>query len=132
MSFYRNEVRTARKEHLCNTCHAYIKIGEKYHNKAGNQDGDIWDSKECEKCQPVIKEFYYETGGDDGYNDEGIREWWQEDKCPECIKYWPECNPDGNCENPCGDEENGKCTGGDSCDEMTHYCRCENFKEIIE
>jgi len=127
MSFYRDEIRTARKDHKCDLCHGKIEIGEKYHNKAGNDGSMIWDSKECEKCQSVKDEFYKETGGDDGYCDDFIRYWWREEKCHKCKDYWPECNPNHTCKEPCDCKENGKCTGGDYCDKMTHYCRCENF-----
>lgn len=106
MSFYRDTVRVARKEHKCELCGGAIKVGEKYHDKAGHGD-DFWQSKECEMCQTVIDEYHQTPyiDRDDGYYDEGIREWWREEKCGQCIKYKQEC------------------------DEMTHYCRCEKFGE---
>lgn len=136
MSFYRDELRKARLLHECDLCRTTIKIGEKYHSKAGNQDGDIWTSSECEKCQPVISDFL-ENGSDDGYCEEYIRDWWVEEKCPRCVNFWPECNPSAECmpyasirkESVCDECKNGRCTAGDYCDKMTHYCRCENFKE---
>ena len=56
MSFYRDTVRTARKEHKCDLCGVTIQKGEKYHDKAGN-DPDMWGSKECDKCQSVLDDF---------------------------------------------------------------------------
>jgi hypothetical protein len=133
MSFYRDTVRTARKEHKCGLCGAIIKKGEKYHDKAGNELGDIFYVKECEKCQPVIDEFcssdHYERS--EGYCEEWIQEWWRDVKCYECKHRYPICEPDKSCGDPktC-DEINkyGQCTGGDTCDKMTHYCRCEKFE----
>jgi len=106
MSFYRDTLRKARKTHRCELCRAVILIGEKYHDKAGNQDGDIWTFKECEKCQPVIIEFMDSFRVDDGYCDDFIRDWWMEEKCHKC-----------------------KHISEDDC-EMTHYCRCEKFEKV--
>ncbi|MEA4805110.1 hypothetical protein [Acetobacterium wieringae] len=132
MSFYRDTVRTARKEHKCNLCGAIIRKGEKYHDKAGN-DPDMWDSKECEKCQPVLNEFcssdHYDRS--EGYCEEWIQEWWLDEKCYACKHRYPVCKPDASCGNPktCSEiNKHGRCTGGDTCDDMTHYCRCEKFE----
>ncbi len=109
MSFYRNTIRTARKEHVCSLCEGIIKKGEKYHDKAGNAvncDAIFW-GKECQACQPVIAEFF-EKGGmyaDDGYNADLLADWWREYKC---------CN----------------CANLDELCQMTHYCRCEDFEAL--
>lgn len=95
MSFYRDTIRTARKEHKCEVCHGIIMKGEKYHDKAGNED-DLWYQKECEKCQPAIWE-YLAQDSDWGYCDESIQEWWGEEKCPKCIKYYQDCKPTSDC-----------------------------------
>lgn len=134
MSFYRDTMRTARKDHKCDLCGAIIQKGEKYHDKAGN-DPDMWSSKECEKCQPVIDEYFDSNSSyrDEGYCADWLHDWWRDYKCPECKYEYPKCNPDADCE--CSDPEDcdvldkyGRCQGGDSCDEMTHYCRCEKFE----
>ena len=141
MSFYRDTVRTARKEHKCCLCNGTIKVGEKYHDKAGNAGNDdnlIYYGKECELCQPVIKEFFKSGAGEEGYCDDYIQEWWQDEKCPECKKRYYKCEPDQDCsfriieENIiCSDRtEYGTCSAGDNCTDMTHYRRCENFDPI--
>ena len=126
MGFYRDTVRKARKEHKCNVCHGVIHIGEKYHDKAGKHD-DMWFSKECDACQPVIIEFLASGHADDGYCDEYIQEWWRDVVCYGCKHYWPICKPDSYCYMPCDNLKDGRCLGGDTCDEMTHYCRCEKY-----
>lgn len=132
MSFYRDTVRTARREHKCELCGAVIQKGEKYHDKAGN-DPDMWDSKECEKCQPVLDEFanseHYDRS--EGYCDEWIQEWWRDYKCDTCKNRLLPCDPDG-CDSvsECGNYKDGKCEDA-FCDDMTHYCRCEKF-EVTE
>ena len=136
MSFYRDTIRTARKEHKCSLCQGAIKAGEKYHDKAGTCYGDdsmIYHSKECFSCQVIINEFM-ETA-DEGYNAEYINEWWREVKCYECRHRWPLCESvreaDCNVEKltECKTYKDGRCTGGDRCDDMTHYCRCEKFEQ---
>jgi len=137
MSFYRNTTRTARKEHKCELCDGTILRGEKYHDKAGNQDGDLWTSKECEKCQPVIVEFMSSGYADDGYCDEYIRDWWREEICCFCKHEYLPCKPDSDCITDFIDEDGHcekltpylTCKAGDTCDDMTHYCRCEKFEK---
>ena len=114
MSFYRDTIRTARKEHKCDLCHGIIKIGDKYHDRAGNSANDescIYWAKECEACQPVIKDFVESSSYDssEGYCDEYIQEWWREEKCRECNYRFE-----------------------DDCDGMTHYCRCEKYEKVEE
>lgn len=117
MSFYRDTVRTARKEHKCELCGAIIQKGEKYHDKAGNEPDGIWYTIECEKCQPVIDGYFGEksTNTNDGYTRDDLREWWRSEKCDFC-KYIQQVDS-GN-----GSPEYSRCY------EMTHYCRCENFE----
>ena len=138
MSFYRDTVRTARKEHKCYLCGAIIQKGEKYHDKAGNEFGDVFHAKECEICQLVIDEFCNSELYDrsDGYCADWLQDWWRDYKCPDCKHEYPECKPDNDCE--CNDPKDcdvldgyGRCQGGDSCDDMTHYCRCEKFEMEI-
>lgn len=133
MSFYRDTVRTARKEHKCNLCGAIIRKCEEYHDKAGNEFGDIFYAKECEKCQPVLDEFcssdHYDRS--EGYCEEWIQSWWMDEKCFACKHRYPVCKPDASCgdRKTCSEiNKYDRCTGGDTCDEMTHYCRCEKFE----
>jgi len=137
MSFYRDTVRTARKEHKCELCGAIIRKGEKYHDKAGNEFGDVVCLKECEKCQLVIYEYFNSNSNymDEGYCADWLNDWWRDYKCYDCKHEYPECKPDDDCEcdyfKDCKYSDNiGRCHGGDSCDEMTHFCRCEKFEVI--
>jgi len=110
MSFYRDTIRKARKQHACELCGAIIKVGDEYHDKSSNEFGDIFNTKECKECQPFLNEFV-SSGAydpDTGYNENTIHDWWIEEKCETCehrlLFYHDEC-------------------------ELTHYCRCENFKK---
>lgn len=137
MSFYRDTIRVARKEHKCDICKGVIKKGEKYHEKAGlNYDGEFFHSKECESCQPVIAEFCQSDYADDGYCGEYIQGWWRGVKCYDCQHHFPPCDPDEQCKKLYGEQgltcpsrtSTALCQyNGDECDRMTHYCRCENF-----
>jgi hypothetical protein len=143
VSFYRDTIRTARKEHKCGLCHGTINIGEKYHDKAGNSAVDenvVYSEKECEACQPVIDEFMSSSMADEGYCDEYIQEWWSNEKCWECIHHYLPCEPNEWCKDffPVGAEsvneckersKYGTCKVGDTCDDMTHYCRCEKYEK---
>lgn len=134
MSFYRDTIRKARKEHKCCLCQGIINIGDDYHEKAGtNYDGDFFNTKECEACQPVIAEFMKSDYGDEGYCKDWIQDWWRDVKCYDCKNRWPLCKPilECNIENltDCRDYKDGYCLGGDTCDDMTHYCRCEKYEE---
>jgi hypothetical protein len=139
MSFYRDIVRTARKEHKCDLCHGVIHKGEKYHDKAGNSANDesvIYSANECEACQPVITEFMKSSYADEGYCDEWMHEWWRDEKCYDCKSRFLPCQPDEGCKKDFQREDDscpertkyGTCKAGDTCDDMTHYCRCEKFE----
>ena len=135
MSFYRDTIRTARKEHKCDLCHGLIHKGEKYHDKAcnaANDDNEIYYGKECMPCQPVIQEFMKSSYADEGYCDEWMHEWWRDEKCYNCKNKYFDCEPDCNCGDPekCSDKtKHDTCKAGDTCDDMTHYCRCEKFEK---
>ena len=145
MGFYRDTIRTARKEHKCDICHGIIKAGDKYHDKAcnaANDENNVYWGKECMACQPVIKEFVQSDWYDscEGYCDEYIQEWWRDVKCCDCKHYYLPCKPDEGCKEffPVGAEsykeckertKHGTCKAGDTCDDMTHYCRCEKFEK---
>ena len=135
MSFYRDTIRTARKEHKCSLCGAVIHIGEKYHDKAGNDCNDdsiLYVGKECFACQPLIDEFFASGSGDYGYNADNLYKWWRDVKCYDCKHHWPPCKPLPACQIPCSNLKNGRCIGGDTCDDMTHYCRCEKFEQEVQ
>ena len=137
MSFYRDSVRTAKKEHKCDLYESVIIIGEKYHNKAGFDQcysDEVWSSKECLECQPVITEFLDSNHSDEGYCGEFMNEWWRDEKCYDCQHRFLPCKPDNDCvdlideDGHCEDyTPYGTCKAGDTCDDMTHYCRCEKF-----
>jgi hypothetical protein len=133
MSFCRETERTARKEYKCNLCHKVIQVGERYIDHVDNicDESNIVVAKECLDCQMVKKEFLAdpEAYNEDGYCDDGLYEWWRNKKCWECGNSHPVCSPDVSCQKPCLDLKNGRCTA-DYCSDMTHHCRCENFKQI--
>ena len=137
--FEKDELRTARKEYQCDLCGAKIKVGDKYHRLSGVYDNDFYDVKECLACQPVIKEFCKSNDFvyDEGYNEKDVREWWQQEKCPKCKRYYYlPCDPIDWCNerdvNNCiFRTKDGKCKE-EHCEKMTHYCRCENFEEKEE
>lgn len=110
MSFCRETERKARKQHECDLCGAVIQIGDTYIDHADNiiDSGTVYQGKECLSCQPIKKEFNKSSYSDEGYSDEYMMEWWKEVKCCQCENY-----------------------AEDNCDDMTHYCRCENFKPIV-
>ena len=137
MSFNRDTIRTARKEHKCDLCNGAIAKGEKYHDKAGNviEEAYIYSAKECEACQFVLAEYIASGAYDssEGYCDEYIHNWWRQNKCYECQHHYLSCNSD-NCmgfmdkDRNCSEyAQRGNCKAGDTCDDMTHYCRCEKF-----
>ena len=142
MSFYRDTVRKARKEHRCDMCHGIIKAGEKYHDKAGNaanDENEVCWGRECMACQPVIEEYINSDMYDncEGYCDEYIQEWWQNVKCYDCKhRYLPcklydgcDCMKNGICTEK---TKYGTCGADDTCDEMTHFCRCEKYESGSE
>lgn len=78
---------------------------------------------QCDLCDVKIKD--------------DIREWWQQEKCPKCKRYYYlPCDPIEWCNerdvNNCiFRTKDGKCKE-EHCEKMTHYCRCENFEEKEE
>lgn len=140
MSFYRDIIRTARKESKCAVCHGKIMPGEQYHDKAGNcvnDESEIYWGRECMACQPIIREFMQSDNSDEGYCDEYIQEWWHNVMCYDCKHRWLLCMPDENCKKDFQFEDGkcpektkyGTCNAGDTCDDMTHYCRCEKYEK---
>ena len=49
-SFYREEMRKARKEHRCSECGSIIANYEKYMLCAGSWDGEFHTFKTCSRC----------------------------------------------------------------------------------
>lgn len=148
MGFYRDTIRTARKDHKCSLCHGKISKGEKYHDKAGNAANDpdeIYFVKECEACQPVIAEFIKSDQYDssEGYCDEYIQEWWNDVMCYDCKHRCLPCEPNEWCKEhfsvgvesayECKERsKHGTCKAGDICEDMTHYCRCDKYESESE
>lgn len=102
-------------------------------------ESNVYSAKECEACQLVIQE-YVESGAYDsseGYCDEYIQEWWRDVKCYDCKHRYLPCNPTEECkkdfqweDDSCPERtKHGTCAAGDTCDEMTHYCRCEKLEK---
>lgn len=67
--FFREIIRTARKEHKCGECSRTIKPGEHYEIATGKWDGIICSSKTCSDCLSVRSSFFCR-----GYNYGGIWE----------------------------------------------------------
>jgi hypothetical protein len=68
-SVYSNQLRTARKEHICIECRRPIKPGERYHLFKGCWDGSWSRYKTCEACEDLRSEIMSEC---DYRLDEGI------------------------------------------------------------
>ena len=51
--FYRREIRTARKRHLCEECGGQILPGEKYEYVSGCWEGYLSVFKTCERCHDI-------------------------------------------------------------------------------
>lgn len=135
MSFFRETERKARKQHKCSLCGAVIQIGEIYIDHADNLiDSEcVYQGKECLSCQPIKYEYLGSDYSDGEYNEESIREWWRDLKCGECENLYPvACKPSQDCAgkipSECKWNKAGKCITDETCDDMTHYCRCENLK----
>ena len=137
MSFQRETIRKARKEHKCSICQKKIMPGESYHEYAGVYEGDFYYSKECETCQPIITEFKRSRYCDEGcYGIDEIYEWWRDVMCYNCKHRFLPCVPDEDCvkdfikpDGTCPEKsEFGTCKCGDYCEEMTRWCWCEKYE----
>lgn len=56
-SVYRNEQRTARKEHRCSTCGATIAKGDRYLNLFAKSDGQVYSERQCTACMEIAERF---------------------------------------------------------------------------
>lgn len=50
---YREERRTARKEHLCGECGSKIAPGTRYWYATGRCEGDWFDARVCPRCEAL-------------------------------------------------------------------------------
>lgn len=56
--FWREERRTARKEHECGECNAIIPIGTRYLRTVGRADWGFWSFVMCLDCHELWGELY--------------------------------------------------------------------------
>ncbi len=56
--FCHEEIRTARKLHVCSECNKRIEIGEKYEHASGKSEGDFWSEDTCLICAEIANAFY--------------------------------------------------------------------------
>ena len=52
---FKEDWRTARKQHKCCECGASIALGEHYHFAKGKWDGEWYEYKTCERCADLRK-----------------------------------------------------------------------------
>ena len=50
----------ANKDHVCSMCHSEIKKGEEYQRSFIINEGDSYSWKQCEWCEPLVKEMLKE------------------------------------------------------------------------
>jgi hypothetical protein len=55
--FYRDTIRTARKEHKCDLCGHLIPKGQKYHRQSGKDDGDFFDICLHTHCYNILSTY---------------------------------------------------------------------------
>jgi len=56
--FSRNEIRKARKQHVCCECRATIEPGQRYEYAVGKyEDGGMWTAKTCMTCRRIRRDF---------------------------------------------------------------------------
>jgi hypothetical protein len=68
---YRNDRRTARKEHRCDACCEDIKIGDQYHVIVSVYDGTANSWKRCLRCE-AIHSHLVGLGASDMWPDEKL------------------------------------------------------------
>lgn len=56
--FFHQEIRTARKPHVCSECGKPIPVGEKYEHASGQSDDELWDCDTCLICAEIAEAFY--------------------------------------------------------------------------
>lgn len=142
LAFHVDTIKISLKDHKCNVCGCIIKHGEEHHEKYGiDHDYQSFQNKECKSCQPVINEFCMTEYAHEGYSGELISEWWKDEKCYTCRHYYLTCEPHESCKKymPVGAEsykectertKYGTCMAVDTCNSMTHYCRCDQYEQI--
>lgn len=120
----------AAKQHKCSLCGGNIEKGEKYVYHAGKYDGYFFTEYLHMDCQDVISEYCSEV--DFEYNEDDIAEWWRDEKCHNCKKYYSDpCEKTceffngGDCDDRTAD---GKCKAADTCNIWDRYCWCTQYE----
>lgn len=75
------DVKHARKAHLCDWCLRRIEIGEPYRYSFVVDGGDSWTWHECHDCLPYVAELMaadYQHAQDFGYTTSEFMEWMDE------------------------------------------------------
>ena len=57
-AFYHDEIRTARKAHVCVECGETVNPGDKYEHVVGKWEGDFNTYKTCEFCLKIRRDFF--------------------------------------------------------------------------
>lgn len=56
--FFKETIRTARKEYHCCECGEGIPVGARYEYACGRTDGDFWYARTCRTCAAIRKDFF--------------------------------------------------------------------------
>lgn len=51
----------ARKNHICDTCGSNIFKGEEYELQTNKFEGEIYNWKNCDHCEPIRKQTFTEN-----------------------------------------------------------------------
>lgn len=60
----------ARKEHTCDMCHSEIYVNEKYDLEVIENDGAVYNWKQCDHCKGVLTRMSLEGWYPDGISDQ--------------------------------------------------------------
>lgn len=96
---YREQFQVARKPHTCDLCRKEIHAGERYLYHVNLCDGKFWVWKFHETCNAIVCDFV-ETGYDDPFDIDEVREWLIDEYCRDCPKY-EDCYDDFKLGRPC-------------------------------
>ena len=96
----RQEMRTAKKQHVCDYCGGIIKKGEKY-SYGAYKDNIFFDWKSHERCNFIVNELWdyidpYDGVGEDDFQ-YGCGDFCHDFVCPDCPQFdkeYKECNED--------------------------------------
>ena len=96
---YREQFQVARKPHTCDLCRKEIRKGERYLYHMNLYDGVFWVWKFHETCNVIVNDFV-ESGYDDPFDMDEVREWLTDTYCMDCPKC-EDCCDDGKLGYPC-------------------------------